>query len=294
MIVTMRGTRGSIPVPGPDTVKYGGNTTCIEVVTDAGDRIIIDGGTGIRQLGLDILAQQPLNCSIFITHTHWDHIQGFPFFIPMYIPGNRINIYRAKDAIFHKDLESILAQQMEFCYFPIPASSLKEQVEYRDIDESETVVIGSATVTPIILNHPVRNFGYRIDADGKSLFFTGDYEPPYNYEDPDDPDYDIYQGDIDQRKDQIHRFIKGCDLLICDAMYTEEEYLQKREWGHGTPSSAIAMATACGASQLLLTHHEPVRTDAQFDLEAEKLAQRDDIPANLQVAFAREGISIHL
>ena len=119
MQVTMRGVRGSIPVPGPDTVRYGGNTTCIEIRTDSGELMIIDGGSGIRPLGLELLAQQPVQCSVFITHTHWDHIQGLPFFVPLFIPGNKIDFYGAFDPVYGKDLKSILSQQMEYCYFPV-------------------------------------------------------------------------------------------------------------------------------------------------------------------------------
>jgi phosphoribosyl 1,2-cyclic phosphodiesterase len=119
MQITFYGVRGSIPSPGPDTVRYGGNTTCIDVITDNGDRIILDGGTGIRQLGLDMMNSLPLQCSIFITHTHWDHIQGLPFFTPLFVPGNKVDFYGAFDPVYMKDLRTILAQQMEYCYFPI-------------------------------------------------------------------------------------------------------------------------------------------------------------------------------
>ena len=294
MRVTFRGVRGSIPVPGPDTVRYGGNTTCIEVVTDAGDRIILDGGSGIRQLGNELLAQMPVKASIFITHTHWDHIQGLPFFVPLFIPGNQFKIYGAFDPVYGKDLKSILSQQMEYCYFPVRENELKSQIEYTDLREGQTIEVGTARVSCLLLNHPVLNYGYLIEADGKTLFFTGDHEPQLNIYAPEDEDYAQFQEIIDMRERLIADFINQTDLLITDCMYTEEEYPTKAGWGHGTVATAIAMATRAKAKRLLLTHHDPVRTDDQLDEILAGLALRDDIPERLDVDIAREGFTIEL
>ena len=128
MKITLCGVRGSIAVPGPDTVRYGGNTTCIHIEGKDGTQLIIDGGTGIRALGDRLLRSGPVKCSIFITHTHWDHIQGLPFFVPIFIDGSEVDIYGAYDPIYGKDLKTILAQQMEYCYFPVRESELKAKV----------------------------------------------------------------------------------------------------------------------------------------------------------------------
>ena len=200
MIINLLGVRGSIPVPGKDTVKYGGNTTCIEITTDEGDRVIIDGGSGIRELGNELMKQLPINCAIFITHTHWDHIQGLPFFLPLFVPGNNIDIYGSFDPVYMKNLKTILAQQMEYCYFPVRESELNANISYNNLKEGESITVGSATVTPLLINHPVLNFGYKVESNGKSFFFTGDYEAPLNIYNPDDDAYDEYQRLIDQQK----------------------------------------------------------------------------------------------
>ncbi|MCW8826079.1 MAG: MBL fold metallo-hydrolase [Gammaproteobacteria bacterium] len=294
MKVTLRGVRGSIPVPGPDTVHYGGNTTCIEVLTDAGDLIILDGGSGIRQLGNELLAKMPIKASIFISHTHWDHIQGLPFFVPLFIPGNEFKIYGAFDPVYGKDLKSILSQQMEYCYFPVRENELKSQIEYTNLRERETIEVGSAKVTCLMMNHPVLNYGYLVEADGKRLFFTGDHEPQINIYDPEDEEYAEFQEMIDTKEQIIGDFINGADLLITDCMYTEEEYPAKVGWGHGTITTSVAMATRAKAKKLVLTHHDPIRTDAQLDEIFKSLALRDDIPEGLEIEIAREGITYAL
>ncbi|MEJ2756126.1 MAG: MBL fold metallo-hydrolase, partial [Gammaproteobacteria bacterium] len=177
MLITLHGVRGSIPVPGPQTIRYGGNTTCISITTDEGDQIIIDGGTGIREYGMKQMTALPLTAHLFLTHTHWDHIQGLPFYTPLFVPGNTIHFYGSFDPVYRKNLQTILAQQMEYCYFPVRESELKATIHYHRIQEGAPITIGSAVVTPILLNHPVLNHGYRVTSHGKSFFFTGDYEP---------------------------------------------------------------------------------------------------------------------
>ncbi|MCW8887914.1 MAG: MBL fold metallo-hydrolase [Gammaproteobacteria bacterium] len=294
MKVTLRGVRGSIPVPGPDTVHYGGNTTCIEVLTDAGDLIILDGGSGIRQLGNELLAKMPIKASIFVSHTHWDHIQGLPFFVPFFIPGNEFKIFGAFDPVYGKDLKSILSQQMEYCYFPVRENELKSQIEYTNLRERDFIEVGSAKVTCLMMNHPVLNYGYLVEADGKRLFFTGDHEPQINIYDPEDEEYAEFQEMIDMKEQIIGDFINGADLLITDCMYTEEEYPAKVGWGHGTITTSVAMATRAKAKKLVLTHHDPIRTDAQLDEIFKSLALRDDIPKGLEIEIAREGVTYAL
>ena len=285
MKVTLWGTRGSIASPGPETVRYGGNTTCLSVETEAGDVIIIDGGTGVRKLGLKLMGALPVNCNILITHTHWDHIQGLPFFIPIFVPGNSITFHGAFDPVYNKSLKDILAGQMEYCYFPVRESELNAAIDYKRINDGDSFEIGSAKVTAILMNHPVLNYGYKIEADGKSFFFTGDHEPPVNIYDEGDEEYEEYQSFIDMKNDKLYDLITDIDLMVADSSYTVDEYQTKIGWGHGTFNSTLEMGRRVNAKQLVFTHHEPTRTDEELDkIYEELLAVRKDGDPELYIA----------
>jgi len=287
------GVRGSIPSPGPNTVKYGGNTTCIEIRTDGGDLIILDAGTGIHALAQNLLKEMPINAHIFITHTHWDHIQGLPFFIPIFIPGNQISIYGGLDPVTHEQINRALTVQLQYSFFPIQEAQLKARINYLTISAGIPVKVGSATVTPIILNHPVLNFGYRIDCDGQSIFFTGDYEMQLNIYQPDDEDHAQFQCYIEEQKKEVLLAMKDVDALIIDSPFTKSEYASKHGWGHGTYDSAIELSRAANAKRLFLTHHEPTRTDAELDKIYQNLLEAyPDL--SFQLIIAREGVDIRL
>jgi phosphoribosyl 1,2-cyclic phosphodiesterase len=294
MNLIFRGVRGSIAVPGPDTVKYGGNTTCIQIKTNSGENIIFDGGTGIRVAGQALLAELPVKCSIFISHTHWDHIQGLPFFLPLFIPGNTINIYGTFDPIFQKDIKAILTTQMDYCYFPLRESDLNATISYQNVKELQTVKVGGASITGLLMNHPVLNHGFKLEADGKSIFFTGDHEPQHNFYEPGEDGYEEFQADIDEKEKIIIDFIKGVDLLIMDAQYTDEEYPVKMGWGHGTYKKSIELAKKANVKHLIFTHHEPVRTDDELDELLESLKQDKDLIGDLKIELAIEGVLIKI
>lgn len=259
------GTRGSIPIPGEKTLKYGGNTTCIEVTTNDNDLIILDAGTGIHALAQDLLQRMPIKAHVLITHTHWDHIQGLPFCTPIYIPGNEFIIYGGKDVVTDMGIERALQVQLQQAFFPIAENNLKAKVSYKNVETNKQFSIAGATVTPIILNHPVINFGYRIDCDGQSLFFTGDYEQQINIFSPEDPAYEEFQKIIDASVDNLVSIIQGVDALVMDSSFTVEEYKNKKNWGHGSYGAAIELAQRANVKKLFLTHHEPTRTDDDLD-----------------------------
>ncbi|MDQ6993781.1 MAG: MBL fold metallo-hydrolase [Mariprofundus sp.] len=292
MKVRFWGVRGSIPSPGPKTVRYGGNTTCIEVRTDDDQLIILDAGSGIFPLSQTLLGELPLHAHIFNTHSHWDHIHGLPFFIPLFIPNNRVTVYGAYDPITQKGIEEILNVQLQYRFFPIRECELKANVNFITLKEEQIITLGETTITPILMNHPVINFGYRIDCRGKSLFFTGDHETPANIYDPEDDEFEMYQSLLDQKEEHMLTLIHGLDLLITDSSYTEAEYnASKKGWGHGTFHSCMQLAEKAAAKKLILTHHEPTRSDdmleAVFQESLEALTV--DVP---EIALAREGLTI--
>ncbi len=295
MKVKFWGVRGSIPVPGPKTARYGGNTTCIEVRTDDNELIILDGGTGILALGQSLLAQMPVTANIFITHSHWDHIHGLPFFSPIFIPGNRMRLHGAYDFVSGRGVEQVMDVQLQYSFFPIREAEMKATIEYFKLSPGQSVQLDTATVTPVLLNHPVINFGYRIDANGKSVFFTGDHEPSYNIYDPADESFQEYQALIEEKEQAILQALKGVDVLIADTSYTAAEYPTKKGWGHGHYDSSIDLAKKVGAKILYCTHHDPARSDDALEQAFEEvLARHPWQKGDPQYRLAREGDEIEI
>ena len=290
MKVRFWGVRGSIASPGPKTVRYGGNTTCIEIRTDNNELLILDAGTGIFPLSQTLLAELPVTANVLISHSHWDHIQGLPFFIPNFIPGNTLRLHGGFDPVSGKGIEQVMSVQLQYSYFPVREAEMKAHIEYVTLRPGETIEIGSAKVTPVLLSHPVIDFGYRVECNGKSVFFTGDHEPPYNIYEPGDDGYPEYQTFVDEKTRAIEDAIRDVDVFIADCSYTDEEYPAKKGWGHGTFSSSIATAKAAGAKLLFCTHHEPTRSDDALEaVFAAALAANATSVQDLDVRLAREG-----
>jgi len=290
MKVKFWGVRGSIASPGPGTVRYGGNTTCIEIRTDNNELLILDAGTGIFPLSQTLLGELPATANVLITHSHWDHIQGLPFFIPNFIAGNCLRLHGAYDPVSGKGVEQVMSVQLQYSYFPVREAEMKTRIEYVTLASDQSIRIGSATVTPVLMNHPVIDFGYRIEAHGKSVFFTGDHEPPFNIYAPGDADFADYQTLIDKKAENLRRAMHGVDVLITDCSYTEQEYPAKKGWGHGTFNSSIEYAKEAGAKLLFCTHHEPTRSDDALEAVFRQVLR--DHPAQAgdpDYRLAREG-----
>lgn len=295
MKIKFWGVRGSIPSPGPNTIKYGGNTTCIEIRTDDNELIILDAGTGIFALSQVLLSEMPVTANVFITHSHWDHIQGLPFFLPLFIPGNALRLHGAFDPVSGRGIEQIMEVQLQYSYFSVREAEMKARIEYETLMPEQSVRVGSATITPTLLNHPVINFGYRIDCNGKSVFFTGDHEPYCNIYALGDEGHEECRMLIEDKEKSIIEAMRGVDVLIADSSYTAGEYPSKKGWGHGTFDSCIAMAKKSGAKLVYFTHHEPTRSDEALEREFEKaLLRHPKQDGGPECRLAREGEEILL
>ena len=259
MRIRFWGTRGSIPKPGPATVRYGGNTSCVEVRAD-GTLIVLDCGTGAHELGQQLVAGTPgpMRGHLLITHTHWDHIQGFPFFAPLFVAGSEWDVYAPRQ--MGRTLEEILGGQMHRTYFPVPLGELAATIRYHELTEG-VFDLDAVRVTTRYLNHPAPALGYRLESNGVVVVYATDHEPHSRHH----PDA---TGDAARvhREDARHiEFLAGADLVIHDATYTLEEYPARLSWGHTPAEWAVDFAVAARARRLALFHHEPSRTDRAID-----------------------------
>ncbi|WP_457577261.1 MBL fold metallo-hydrolase [Desulfomarina sp.] len=306
MKIRFWGVRGSIPSPGPETGKYGGNTACIELRVGADNRIIIiDAGSGIRMLGNELMTHDlpggAIKAEIFLSHTHWDHIMGYPFFTPIYIPTTEIKVYGP--VTFEDDpLEDVVGGQMKYRYFPVNLGELSSNIEYIRLKEDPSIDLGGGLqLATKLLNHPISALGYRFEYGGKVVCTCYDTEPFRNLfaTDPEDPFYDeamAQEGEevaVEQNL-ALEQFFAGADLLIHDAQYTEEEYSTRINWGHTSIEYAIGAANRAGVKKLALFHHDPDRTDEQLDAFAQDYCQQSGKYGETEIFFAREGMVIDL
>jgi len=280
MRITFWGVRGSIPSPGPDTVGVGGNTSCVEV--RAGKLLLVfDGGTGLRVLGKTLLKEMPITAHLFFSHVHWDHIQGFPFFDPAFVPGNVINLYGGNNV--SRTLEETLAGQMDHPSFPVHLTDMGAKMHFHDVLEGVPIELDAGDGTKAVItsahgNHPNGVWAYRVDHGGKSVMYATDTEH-YAVVDP-----------------RLAALAKNVDVLIYDSQYTPEEYAgtagtggSKVGWGHSTFAEAVRLVKEAQAKKLVLYHHDPMQSDAAV---AEKERRAKELWADC--VAAREGLKIEL
>jgi phosphoribosyl 1,2-cyclic phosphodiesterase len=266
------GVRGNIPCPGPDTVKYGGNTPCVEMST--GDtRLIFDAGTGLRVLGQALLSQMPVEGHLFFTHCHWDHIQGFPFFIPAFIKGNSFHLYGVPSQ-GGQTLEQRLHDQMLHPNFPVPLQVMGADLQFHNLAVGQELRIGDVRIDSASLNHPGDAVGYRVTWQGRSIAYVTDTEHF-----------------ADRLDENVLYLARDADVLIYDAPYSDEEYERqgRQGWGHSTWQEAVKVAIAAGVERLVIFHHDPVHCDRELDAIGEEVKAR--FPNS---CMAMEGMAIQL
>ncbi len=244
MHIRFWGVRGSCPTPGPETAGVGGNTSCIEV-TAGRTRIVLDGGTGLRGLGNELLRQGPVDASVLLSHVHWDHIQGIPFFTPIYVPGTRLHFVAGTHT---QTLEQSMRRQMSAPHFPVDLSEVPATISFMEVRDKQRFVLGDAEITAVRANHPDAVYAYRIEHGGRSVVYATDTE---------------HYACVDQR---LVALARNADVLIYDAQYLPEEYtgvkgMSRVGWGHSTYEAGVELARAAGVDKLVLFHHDPTRDD---------------------------------
>jgi len=292
------GVRGSVPVPGPGTVRYGGNTACVEIRADD-ELIILDAGSGIRELGLALQKEfgtNPIRLSLLITHPHWDHIQGFPFFLPSYDGKNVIRIFGYNGV--NSGLREILTGQMAAPFFPIALYDLPCKIQFESLDQME-FNIGRVRIVARQMNHPGVCLGYRVFTSKGSICYLPDHEPYESLRVHLSESSAISPEEMKQRalteRAALIEFLRDADVLIIDSQYTDEEYRSHVGWGHGSISTAVSQARDAHVRKLVLFHHDPRHDDEMIDRMVESArALAADSGDRLSIEAAREGAEITL
>ena len=292
------GVRGSIPVPGSSTVGYGGNTSCVEVRAD-GEIIILDAGSGLRELGIALekeFGERPIRTTLLISHTHWDHIQGLPFFLPVYNQKNSLRVLGYEGA--RAGLATALAGQMETSFFPISLRDIPSAILIEELKEMK-FSIGKVKVEARFVNHPGICVGYRLTTTNGSIAFLPDNEPydvlKLSHVGPGKSDVAEARAFAAEARRKLVNFLRGTDILIIDAQYTDEEYAQKVGWGHGSISSVVSLALDAEVHKLFLFHHDPNHDDKMIDdiVEAARMLVLES-GKPVEVEAAREGSEVWL
>jgi phosphoribosyl 1,2-cyclic phosphodiesterase len=288
LTITFWGTRGSIPSPGPSTVRYGGNTPCVELRTEDGWLVILDAGTGIRELGRTLLERgdgRPIAGDIFLTHAHWDHIQGIPFFAPLFRKGNRFTIWGSRS--LPTSIDRVVRDQMSPVVFPVSFEELQARIDFRELS-AERCGGNGYEVAAHAVRHPGGALGYRFttgNADGRALVYVSDNELSADARYDDTPGW----------RESLVEFVRGASVLVHDTMYTADEYRSFIGWGHSTHEQAVELALDADVERLVLFHHRPERSDADVDRCVEKcraiVAGRG---RRLEVLAAAEGLTLQV
>lgn len=269
MKVKFWGARGSVPISRPDCRVYGGNTTAVEVVSEGGCRVIIDAGTGIRDLGNSLLSQLPVKIHLLFTHYHWDHIQGFPFFVPGFIPGNELHIYGQKKGDL--DVKTILTQLMSSPNFPVPLAIMGAKIIFHDLQETgEIILADDLKVVYGPLFHPNGVVGFRFESNGRVFTFLTDIE---------------HESEDDVSQSPLNLSLNA-DIVAYDCQYTPDQYPSRKNWGHSTWASGLQLVRKAGAKSLYMIHHDPAHNDNQIDsmLKAAR-AQADFMGIRVEAVF---------
>ncbi len=290
-LVKFWGTRGSIPTPGNKTRRFGGNTACVEVRTET-ELFICDAGSGIRELGAEMMRREPASKTIhlFLSHAHWDHIQGFPFFTPVYVPGNTCLIYGLAEG--DNRFYNLLSGQMSSDYFPISFADLRASISPRHLNGGQAE-IGGVSIRTHALEHPGGCIGYSFRQDGRKIVYATDNEidrllvRAANEPGPD--------GEIREVRKPLVDFVEGADLLVCDSQYTDEDYAEKTGWGHPSCITATDLAIQARVKMLALFHHDPERADEDVDQMVELCRRRAaDLGSDVIIFGAREGVELKI
>ena len=292
------GVRGSIPTPGPDTADVGGNTSCVEVRV-GGQVIVLDAGTGIRRLGQALAAEfrdRPLNITLLVSHTHWDHIQGFPFFLPAYIPRANVRVLGYGGAVV--GLRGALFEQMQSAFFPVGLDQMASHVMFEELEDLE-FAIGAVKVRTIFANHPGICLGYRLSTPGGDLVYLPDHEAYERHEvERQKAAGESSRGGLDFARSEdakMVEFMRDAEVVIADSQYDEAEYAARRGWGHTCADDTVAFAMRAGVKRLFLFHHDPDHGDRKIAEMLDRARARvaaDGSP--LLVDAAREGVEVWL
>lgn len=286
------GTRGSIPAPGDLTRRFGGNTSCVEI--RIGNQLVIcDAGTGLRELGLDLLQRgnDRLDMHMFFSHMHWDHIQGFPFFVPAYSPANTLFVYETAPG--EDRVQRLLHGQMQSDHFPVSFGDLGSFMVARQFDRDRQMAIGRVRVECFEQHHPGRSFAYSFECDGKKVVYATDNEIDQTLADPER--VVSHPRELRVVPEPFVEFCRGADLLIADGQYTDEEYPQKVGWGHARASTVVDLAVQAGVKQCAIFHHDPLHTDERVDaIIKEGRARAKGHGSELSLFGAREGLELRL
>lgn len=273
MKVRFWGTRGSIPTPGERTVRYGGNTACVEVRDATGSLLVLDAGTGLRELGIALNGSGPFTIDLLLSHLHWDHIQGIPFFRPSFDPKSTLRIYGPAQS---RPIRDLLGLGMDDPFFPIALDGLPVQLSITDLESGATEKIGPYTVRTTRILHPAPALAYRVEADSRSLVYATDTEDPFS-----------------GKENPVVTLAAGADTLIHDAQYISSDF--KKGWGHSTVAAAVEVAVAAKAKRLVLYHHDPDRSDDALDMIAAEARYRAiRLGSHVEVLVAKEGLELEI